>query len=114
MKISLVAAILAVVSAAACAPAAENPPPTTVTSADVVEGRRYEASGTLPDGTKGPPAAAKPDQDLKLPSDADLDRAMSFLERAWRRLVEMVQNLQREMESEKGKKQLEKGPDKKS
>jgi hypothetical protein len=62
-----------------------------------------------------PPPTAKPDQDLKLPSDADLDRAMSFLERAWRRLVDMVQNLQREMESEKGKKQLDKGgPDKKS
>jgi hypothetical protein len=69
----------------------------------------------LPDGVKGPPATSKSDQDLKLPSDADLDRAMSFLERAWRRLIEMVQNLQREMESEKGKKQLEKGgPDKKS
>jgi hypothetical protein len=68
----------------------------------------------LPDGIKGPPAAAKPDQDLKLPSDADLDRAMSFLERAWRRLVEMVQKLQRDMDSEKGTKQLEKGgPDKK-
>jgi hypothetical protein len=69
----------------------------------------------LPDGIKGPPASSKSDPDLKLPSDADLDRAMSFLERAWRRLVDMVQNLQREMESEKGKKQLEKGgPDKKS
>ena len=68
----------------------------------------------LPNGIKGPPATARPDQDLKLPSDADLDRALSFLERAWRRLVEMVQNLQREMESEKGKKQLDKGgPDKK-
>jgi len=63
----------------------------------------------LPDGTKGPPLTAKPDQDLKVPSDADLDRALSFLERAWRRLVEMMQNMQREMESEKGKKQLEKG-----
>jgi hypothetical protein len=69
----------------------------------------------LPDGIKGPPPTAKSDQDLKLPSDSDLDRAMSFLERAWRRLVEMVQNLQREMESEKGKKHLEKdGPDNKS
>jgi len=36
----------------------------------------------LPDGFKGPPATARPDQDLKLPSDADLDRALSFLERA--------------------------------
>src|SRR6266536_2616318 len=73
------------------------------------------ACQALPDGIKGPPATAKPDQDLKLPSDADLDRAMSFLERAWRRLLEMVQNFQREMENEKGKKHLEKGgPDKKS
>ncbi len=78
--------------------------------------REFVARGLpLPDGIKGPPATAKPDQDLKLPSDADLDRAMSFLERAWRRLLEMVQNFQREMENEKGKKHLEKGgPDKKS
>ena len=60
-----------------------------------------------PDAGKGSPA--KPDQDLKLPSDADLDRAMSFLERAWRRLIEMVQNMQREMDNERAKKQLEKG-----
>ena len=70
---------------------------------------------SLPDGVKGPPATARPDQDLKVPSDAELDRAMSFLERAWRRLMEMVQNFQREMESEKNKKPLEKnGLDKKS
>jgi hypothetical protein len=77
--------------------------------------REFAARGlALPDGIKSPPAG-KSDSDLKLPSDADLDRAMSFLERAWRRLVDMVQNLQREMDSEKGKKQLEKGgPDKKS
>ena len=48
------------------------------------------------------PGASKPDRpsaqgggrDLKLPSDADLDRVMSFLEKAWRRLVEMMTNLQ--------------------
>ena len=58
--------------------------------------------------------SAKPDDDAKWPSNADLDRAMSFLERAWHRLVEMVQRLQREMESEKDKNQLEKqGPEKK-
>src|SRR5262245_11740578 len=67
----------------------------------------------LPDGIKEPPAA-KSDRDLKLPSDADLDRAMSFLERAWRRLVEMVQKWQRELESEKGGKPDRRAPDKKS
>jgi hypothetical protein len=77
--------------------------------------REFVARGLpLPDGIKAPPATAKSDQDLKMPSDSDLDRAMSFLERAWRRLIEMVQNLQREMESEKGKKQPDKdGLDKK-
>jgi hypothetical protein len=69
---------------------------------------------TMPDGGKPPSLSAKPDDDAKWPSNADLDRAMSFLERAWHRLVEMVQRLQREMESEKDKNQLEKqGPEKK-
>ncbi len=35
---------------------------------------------------------------LKLPSDAEIDRAMSFFEKIWRRLVDMVQNMQREIE----------------
>jgi hypothetical protein len=34
---------------------------------------------------------------LKVPSDAELDRAMAMMERVWKRLVEMVQRLQREM-----------------
>jgi hypothetical protein len=65
----------------------------------------------LPDGIKSPPGSSG-DPGLKLPSDADLDRAMSFLEKAWRRLVDMVQNFQREMD--KRGKQPDKGePDKK-
>jgi hypothetical protein len=35
---------------------------------------------------------------LKLPSDADLDRVMTFFEKMWRRLVEMVQSMQKEMD----------------
>jgi len=34
--------------------------------------------------------------EIPLPSDADMDRAMSFLERAWRRLIEMAQRIQRD------------------
>ena len=34
--------------------------------------------------------------EIPLPSDADVDRAMSFLERAWRRLVEMANRVQRD------------------
>ena len=35
---------------------------------------------------------------LKLPSDAELDRVMSFFEKVWRRLIDMVNNVQREIE----------------
>ena len=47
------------------------------------------------------PEAARPKPDepaLKLPSDAELDRVMSFFEKVWRRLIEMVNNVQREIE----------------
>jgi hypothetical protein len=49
----------------------------------------------LPGGVKpDKPTAEGRGHDLNLPSDADLDRVMAFLERAWRRLVEMMTNLQ--------------------
>jgi hypothetical protein len=34
--------------------------------------------------------------EIPLPSDADIDRAMSFLEHAWRRLVDMANQMQRD------------------
>jgi hypothetical protein len=34
--------------------------------------------------------------EIPLPSDQDMDRAMSFLERAWRRLIEMANRIQRD------------------
>ncbi|MGY3602817.1 MULTISPECIES: hypothetical protein [unclassified Bradyrhizobium] len=34
--------------------------------------------------------------EIPLPSDQDMDRVMSFLERAWRRLVEMANRVQRD------------------
>jgi hypothetical protein len=49
-------------------------------------------NGAKPPGEPAPDAAAP-----KLPSDVDLDRALSFLQRAWRRMVEMVQQMQREL-----------------
>ena len=35
--------------------------------------------------------------EIPLPSDRDMDRVMSFLERAWRRLVEMANRMQRDV-----------------
>lgn len=34
--------------------------------------------------------------EIPLPSDQDMDRAMSFLERAWRRLIEMANRIQKD------------------
>jgi hypothetical protein len=42
---------------------------------------------------------AKPGEpELKLPSDADVDKMISFLEKFWRRLIEMVTTVQRDAE----------------
>jgi hypothetical protein len=35
--------------------------------------------------------------EIPLPSDQDMDRMMSFLERAWRRLIEMANRVQRDV-----------------
>ena len=46
------------------------------------------------------PVAPKADTERKieipLPSDRDMDRVMSFLEQAWRRLIEMAQRVQKD------------------
>jgi hypothetical protein len=53
----------------------------------------------LPGGVKAnPPSTIKPEIELKLPSEADIDRLMTFMEKIWRRLVDMVQNLQKDMD----------------
>ena len=50
----------------------------------------------VPPVAKAPEKA--PDPVLKLPSDADIERVTSFIEKVWKRLVEMVANVQREMQ----------------
>ncbi|TAK48488.1 MAG: hypothetical protein EPO23_07620 [Xanthobacteraceae bacterium] len=47
-----------------------------------------------------PPEARQSEQtrpDLKLPDDAEFNRAMAFMEKVWRRLIEMVMRLQQDM-----------------
>src|SRR5262249_5912854 len=51
--------------------------------------------------TPGAPdrSAAKPDEpEVKLPSEADVDRVVSFLEKVWRRLIEMGRSVQKDIE----------------
>jgi hypothetical protein len=52
----------------------------------------------LPGGvTSDAPAARGGDSNLKLPNNADIDRMMSAVERVWRRLVEMLMSLQKDL-----------------
>jgi len=45
------------------------------------------------------PSSTKPGEpELKLPSDAEVDRVVSFLEKVWRRLLEMGRNVQKDVE----------------
>lgn len=44
-----------------------------------------------------PPGESERKLELTLPSDRDVERVMSFLERAWRRLVEMADRVQKDV-----------------
>jgi hypothetical protein len=45
------------------------------------------------------PSGAKPGEpELKLPSDAEVDKVISFFERVWRRLIEVGKNAQKDLE----------------
>jgi hypothetical protein len=66
-----------------------------------VEGKIDEPlpKDALPKSDKqGPPKVAEGERKLEipLPSDQDMDRVMSFVERAWRRLVEMANRIQKD------------------
>jgi hypothetical protein len=48
---------------------------------------------------KGTPKLAEGDRkiEIPLPSDQDVDRVVSFLEKAWRRLIEMANRVQKDV-----------------
>ena len=48
-----------------------------------------------------PKAEAERKIEIPLPSDRDMDRVVSFLEQAWRRLIEMANRLQKDFSSGK-------------
>jgi hypothetical protein len=52
----------------------------------------------LPGGAAPQPQVSKPNEpQLDLPSDADLNKVMSFVEKVWRRLVDMIMSVQKDM-----------------
>ncbi|MET4259444.1 hypothetical protein ABIC09_004400 [Bradyrhizobium sp. S3.12.5] len=64
-----------------------------------VSGKIDEALPKSDSLKKGEPKVAEGDRKLEipLPSDQDLDRAMSFLEKAWRRLIDMANRVQKDV-----------------
>ncbi len=53
---------------------------------------------SLPGGVRAPAATPRtPEVESKPPTSADVDRVMSFVEKVWRRLVEMMANIQRDL-----------------
>jgi hypothetical protein len=50
-------------------------------------------AGTLPE----PPVAQNKDGAVRLPSDADIDRVVSFVGRVWHRLVEAIERAQKQV-----------------
>jgi hypothetical protein len=68
---------------------------------------RGESTGKSSDGKPADGKAAEPKStegkmpDLKLPDDAELNRALAFMEKVWRRLIEMVMRAQQDMAGSK-------------
>jgi hypothetical protein len=67
--------------------------------APTVEGKTDEALPKSDSLKKAEPKAAEGDRkiEIPLPSDRDMDRVMSFVEQAWRRLVEMANRMQKDV-----------------
>jgi hypothetical protein len=49
-------------------------------------------------GVQSPSGARSGEPELKLPSDAEVDKVISFVERVWRRLIEMGRTVQKDVE----------------
>ena len=55
------------------------------------------ASGKTDDKQAGSTAENQRKIEIPLPSDQDMDRVMSFLQRAWKRLVDMANQMQKDV-----------------
>jgi hypothetical protein len=59
------------------------------------------AATPAPPSAAAPPAPKQGGHELNLPSDADVNRMMAFLEKMWRRLLDMAQRTQRELDQDR-------------
>ena len=76
---------------------------TLLARGDGLPGAMSEARPVPPGNVPDPsPGIAKPPGDLKLPSDAEVDRALAYMKNVWRKLVDMMMDLQRDIQQRKG------------
>ena len=70
-----------------------------IAAGPTVSGKIDEALPKSDPLKKAEPKVAEGDRkfEIPLPSDQDLDRAMSFLEKAWRRLIDMANRVQKDV-----------------
>ena len=68
-------------------------------AAPATDGKIDEALPKSDQLKKSEPKAAEGERriEIPLPSDRDMDRVMAFLERAWRRLIEMANRVQKDV-----------------
>jgi len=71
-------------------------PPETVPPGGVAPA---PATPTIPPAAA--PAPKQGEREFNLPSDAEVNRMMAFLEKMWRRLLDMAQRTQRELEQDR-------------
>ena len=65
----------------------------------LARGQELPAAGRAePPGAKAPESPPNANAGPKTPTEAELDRVMTFMEKVWRRLVEMVVTLQRDIQ----------------
>jgi len=71
----------------------------TAAGAPATDGKIEEALPKSDSLKKSEPKVAEGERkiEIPLPSDRDMDRVMSFLERAWRRLIEMANRMQKDV-----------------
>jgi hypothetical protein len=60
--------------------------------------KELSARGPPISGGPGPTPAKPGEPELKLPSDAEVDKMISFLEKVWRRLIEMGRTVLKDVE----------------
>jgi len=56
------------------------------------------ARGLPVTGLKEPSGAKPGEGEIKLPSDAEIDKVVSFVEKVWRRLIDMGRKVQQDVE----------------